>query len=260
MMGGEQAMESAGERVQKIFGERAAFYATSASHRDKQVLARVVEMANPEPHWTALDLATGTGHTAFAIAPYVRSVIGIDLTPQMLAEAEQLRAAQALSNVVFQIADVHDLPYEDSTFNLVTCRRAAHHFSDIRRALNEIRRVLKAGGRVVIDDRSVPEDDFVDRCMNLLDTYHDESHIREYRRSEWQTMLGQAGLSVDAVEFYVAHRPLTALTDGASEENVKKIRKALDNLTGPQRQAFNLIEKDGQLYLNHWFVMLSATT
>src|SRR5215469_7071768 len=103
MMRGEQAMGSTEERVRKIFGERAAFYTTSASHTDKQVLARVVEMANPEPHWTALDLATGTGHTAFAIAPYVRLVIGVDLTPQMLAEAEQLRIAQALSNVVFQI-------------------------------------------------------------------------------------------------------------------------------------------------------------
>jgi SAM-dependent methyltransferase len=252
-------MESAEERVQKIFGQRAAFYTTSASHTDQQVLAKVIEMARPKPYWTVLDVATGTGHTAFALAPHVRSVIGVDLTPQMLAEAEHLRLGQSLSNVTFQLADIHNLPFDDKAFDLVTCRRAAHHFSDIRRALDEIRRVIRAGGRVVIDDRSVPEDDFVDRCMNLLDTYHDESHVREYRQSEWEHMLEQAGFSIEAVEPYVKHRPLTSLTDGVSEENVKKIRKILDDLTGPQREAFNLIEEDGQLYLNHWFIMVSAT-
>lgn len=253
-------MSSTEEETKRIFGQRASYYTTSASHTDPQVLARVVEMASPMPDWSALDVATGTGHTALALAPHVASVIGVDLTPEMLAEAERLRAERSIPNVTFRVGDVRRLPFEDGAFHLVTCRRAAHHFSNIGQALREMRRVLRAGGRLVIDDRSVPEDDFVDACMNALDRYHDESHVREYRPSEWRRMLTEAGFVVEEVEPYVKHRPLTSLTDGVSEENVRKIRETLDRLNARQRETFRLVEIDGQLHLNHWFVMVSAKT
>jgi ubiquinone/menaquinone biosynthesis C-methylase UbiE len=251
-------MKRAEEKAKRIFGQRAAWYTTSASHTDPQVLARVVELGAPQPDWLVLDIATGTGHTAFALAGHVRTVIGIDLTPEMLAESKRLGAARGISNVAFQLADVHDLPFRAETFHLITCRRAAHHFSRIGQALREMRRVLRAGGRLVIDDRSVPEDDFVDDCMNRLDRYHDESHVREYRPSEWRRLLEAHGFAVETVEGYVKHRPLTALTNGVSPENVRGIRAVLDGLTPDQRVALNLREVDGQLHLNHWYVLISG--
>jgi ubiquinone/menaquinone biosynthesis C-methylase UbiE len=181
-------MDSIEKKAQTVFGERASFYTTSNAHTDPQALGRVVALAEPRKNWAVLDIATGTGHTAFAVSPHVNSVVGVDLTVEMLTQAERLRVEKLLSNVVFQIADAHELPFQPETFDLVTCRRAAHHFSNIRRALREMRRVLRIGGKVIIDDRSVPEDDFLDACMNLLDTYHDESHVRQYRASEWQQM------------------------------------------------------------------------
>ena len=102
-----------------------------------------------------------------------------------MSHARSRAAELRLANVSFQIADVLSLPFENEAFDVITCRRAAHHFTDLRRALAEMRRCLRAGGRLVIDDRSVPEDDFVDRTMNELDTLHDESHFRQYRPSEY---------------------------------------------------------------------------
>lgn len=251
-------MKTPEEAAKKIFGERAAHYTTSVQHTDQQILARVITLSAPEPQWAALDIATGTGHTALALASHVASVIGVDLTPEMLAEAEQLRSARAITNVSFRIADAHALPFADSTFDLVTCRLAAHHFSNITQALGEMKRVLRAGGRLVINDRSVPEDDFVDACMNELDWYHDESHIRQYRPSEWQQMLKEAGFEVETVEAYTKHRPLTSLTKDVNEENVRKIYALLDRLNAQQREALNLKEADGELHINHWYVLLSA--
>jgi ubiquinone/menaquinone biosynthesis C-methylase UbiE len=252
-------VKSPEEKARRIFGERAAFYTTSPAHTDPQVLARVVELARPHQDWIALDIATGSGHTAFALAPHVREIFAIDITPEMLREAESLQAERSINNVTFRAGDVHALPFEDGSFQLVTCRRAAHHFSDIVRALQEIYRVLSPGGRIIIDDRSVPEDDFADRCMNLLDTYHDESHVREYRPTEWHRMLDDAGFNVEVVETYSRHRPLSSLTSGVSPENVAKIHETIERLTGSQREMFNLVEKDGQVYINHWFVMVAAT-
>jgi SAM-dependent methyltransferase len=246
------------EAARRIFGERASYYTTSAAHTDPQVLARVVELAAPQPTWTALDIGTGTGHTAFALAPHLAAVVGLDLTPEMLAEAEQLRAARGLNNVTFQIADAHALPYPDASVDLVTCRRAAHHFSDIDRALAEMARVLRPGGRLVIDDRSAPEDDALDDCVNDLDWLHDESHVREYRPDRWVQLLTAAGLVVEVVEPYIRHRPLTSLTDDVAPANVARIHARLDGLDAAQRAALGVVEIDGQLWLNHYYVLLAA--
>ena len=247
------------DAAKRIFAERAALYTTSATHADPQVLARVVQLCRPEPHWSALDIATGTGHTALALAPHVASVIGIDLTPEMLAEAEQLRSERSAINVQFRVADVHHLPFPDASFDLITCRRAAHHFSDIRLALQEMQRVLRSGGRLVIDDRSVPEDNFVDTCMNALDRLHDESHVRQYRPSEWRHMLEAQGFAVETVEPYTQHRPLSALTDGVAADNVQKIQALLDRLDARERHALNLVDVGGRPHLNPWYLLLAAS-
>ncbi|HRU04815.1 MAG TPA: methyltransferase domain-containing protein, partial [Candidatus Brocadiia bacterium] len=156
------------DKVRSVFGRRAAIYTTSAAHTDREVLDWLVRRACPRPEWRALDVATGAGHTAFALAPHLASVIGVDITPQMLEEAGTLGGQKGLGNVSFHLADVHRLPFADASFDLVTCRRAPHHFSDIGQALTEMKRVLKPGGRLVIDDRAAPEDDEADEIMNRL--------------------------------------------------------------------------------------------
>jgi ubiquinone/menaquinone biosynthesis C-methylase UbiE len=247
------------EEARRVFGERATFYTTSAAHTDPEVLARVVALAGPEPAWIALDIATGTGHTAFALAGHVGMVVGTDLTPEMLREAGALRAINGIGNVAFTVADVHQLPFPSATFHLITCRRAAHHFSQIQQALAEMGRALRAGGRLVIDDRSVPEDDFVDECMNQLDRYHDPSHVRQYRPSEWRRLLEVQGFSVTAIESYTRHRPLTAFTGKASPDGVHGIQATIARLTPTQREALDLRDVNGEPFLSHWYCTLVAT-
>ncbi len=241
---------------QIVFGQRAAFYTTSAVHKEKVVLDHLVELAHVQPTDRVLDVATGTGHTAFAFAPHVREVIATDITPEMLVEGERLKEEGGMTNVKFQLADAHQLPFEDASFDVVTCRRSAHHFTAIRKALREMHRVLRPGGRLVIDDRSVPEDDFVDATLNQLDVLHDHSHIREYRPSEWKRMMQEAGCKGEVVESYTKHRPLSAFTNGVEPEDVAEIERIIAGLNVAERAALNVAEKGGEIHLNHWFVMV----
>jgi SAM-dependent methyltransferase len=244
--------------TQTIFAKRAAFYTTSAEHRDQVVLNRLVELAQVQPGHRMLDVATGTGHTAFAFAPHLQEVIATDLTAEMVTEGKKLKEKLGIRNVEFSIADVHEMPFKRESFEIVTCRRAAHHFTDLNQALREMMRVLKSGGRLTIDDRSVPEDDFADRTLNRLDTLHDRSHVREYRPSEWAGMMRDAGCKVQTVELYTKQRPLSAFTEGVESENVAEIERMIASLNEAQRCALNVAEIDGRVHLNHWFVMVAG--
>ncbi len=242
--------------AQIIFAQRAAFYTTSAVHSDRAVLDRLIELAQLQPADSVLDVATGTGHTAFAFAPQVWRITAVDITPEMLTEGEKLKSELGVRNVEFHLADAHALPFGHEAFDIVTCRRAAHHFGNVAQALREMQRVLRPGGRLVLDDRSVPEDDFADATLNRLDWLHDHSHVRQYRPSEWENMLQSAGFAVEAVEPYTKHRPLSAFTNGVEPESVAKIEAMVAGLNEAQRAALNVTEKDGEVYLNHWYVMM----
>ena len=247
------------ERAKTVFGERADLYTTSAAHTDREVLSRLIEIANPKADWRVLDIGTGTGHTALAFAPHVREVVGLDLTEEMLSEARKLAQERSIYNVAFETADVHRLPRElHESFDLVTCRRAAHHFSDIDLALAEMVRTLRSGGMLLIDDRSVPEDDWIDETMHRLDCLHDESHVCQYRASNWLALMENAGLSVEIIEPYTKHRPVAALTARVSPANVAKIHAILDNLSSEERSKLRLEKVDGEDRSTHWYIMVAA--
>ncbi len=110
----------------------------------------------------------------------------------------------------------------------------------------------------MIEDRSVPEDDFVDGCMNVLDRYHDPSHVREYRASEWKRLLEDHRFAIERVEGYSKHRPVTALTDNVAPENVRKIHEVLEGLSPEQRATLNLTAVNGEPHLNHWYILIAA--
>jgi ubiquinone/menaquinone biosynthesis C-methylase UbiE len=245
-------------RAEEVFGERAAYYADSSAHTDPEELRGIVALINPDGTERMLDVATGPGHTAFAFAPRVRQVVGIDLTPQMLALATRIGSERGAGNVQFERADVAHLPFVDESFDLVTCRRAAHHFLDPEGALGEMRRVLRAGGWLLIEDRSVPEDDFVDRTMNHLDVLHDPSHVREYRLSEWRTMLDRAGMRTVSESFLVKHRPVRSLTDTAEPGDAREIMRTIESMSERERRRMNIDTVAGELSIDHYLVLVLA--
>ena len=114
--------------VQKQFGAAAADYAASAVHASGPSLGRLVALVDPQPDWHVLDVATGAGHTALTFAPLVARVVASDITGEMLAEATKLARARGLANVETAHAEAGSLPFPDASFDLVTCRLAAHHF------------------------------------------------------------------------------------------------------------------------------------
>ena len=194
--------------VQKKFGEAAADYAASAVHAKGESLARLVALVAPKPSWRVLDVATGAGHTALAFAPHVAKVMASDITDQMLAEARKLAAERGLGNVKTARAKAEDLPFPDMSFDLVTCRLAAHHFDNPRAFVAEAFRVLMPGGVLAIVDNISPDEPILPeladgearrqlaRAYNEYEKLRDPSHGRCLGLAEWTALLGDAGFAV----------------------------------------------------------------
>jgi ubiquinone/menaquinone biosynthesis C-methylase UbiE len=97
-----------------------------------------------------LEVAMGTGLNLPHYPSGVR-LTGIDLTPEMLAKA-RIRAQDIGRDIVLQEADALDLPFDDSSFDTVVCTYAMCSVSDEKRAIAEMKRVLRPGGRLILVD------------------------------------------------------------------------------------------------------------
>lgn len=138
--------------------------AESAARTNEPLIAA----ARLEPGLRVLDLATGAGQPAFAIAELVGptgEVVASDLVPEMLAGARKRAAARAVRNMRFEIADMEGLPFAARSFDRVTCRFGIMFVPDAERALAEVRRVLKPGGRAAFMVWGPREDTTMFRIM-----------------------------------------------------------------------------------------------
>jgi ubiquinone/menaquinone biosynthesis C-methylase UbiE len=186
--------------VQEQFGKTAQDYVESPTHASGQDILRLVELTEASMHDVALDVATGGGHTALALAPHVGQIVVSDLTPKMLEAAREHILGKDIDNASFELADAEKMPFDDEQFDIVTCRIAPHHFGDITAFASEVARVLKPGGRFVLMDSTSPDDDELDLFINELEQRRDTTHVRSYRLSEWIETIEATGLTVDLHE------------------------------------------------------------
>lgn len=184
-------------QIQQNFGAAAAAYVTSKVHASGPDLVWLVENAALRGNESVLDVATGGGHTAFALAPYAAEIVALDLTRPMLEVAQQEARARGLQNIRYLAGDAQALPFSDASFDVVTCRHAPHHFPRIEQAVSEWARVLKPGGKVLLIDSTSPEDDEADAVLHEIESLRDPSHVRNHRISEWRAYLNAAGLHVE---------------------------------------------------------------
>jgi ubiquinone/menaquinone biosynthesis C-methylase UbiE len=192
----EAAAEEAKRLVQHNFGAVAADYVTSKVHAGGVDLEWLTENAALSGGERVLDVATGGGHTAFALAPHAAEVVALDLTRPMLEAAQKEAVARGLTNISYVEGDAQALPFANASFNVVSCRHAAHHFPNVQQAIGEWARVLKPGGRLLLVDSTSPEENAADATLHQIESLRDPSHVRNYRISAWRVYLSTAGFSV----------------------------------------------------------------
>ncbi len=176
------------------FGKNAQKYVTSETHAKGKDLPIIVEWLNPKKSDVVLDIATGGGHVANVLSPYVKEVYATDLTKNMLANTRN-HLSKSCDNISYVIADAESLPFLDNSFDTVTCRIAPHHFPNPEAFIKESARVLKPGGSFLMIDNVSPDEQELAMFMNKMEYLRDPSHHRCLSVNEWRALFSRNNLT-----------------------------------------------------------------
>jgi ubiquinone/menaquinone biosynthesis C-methylase UbiE len=244
--------------VRASFAPVAANYARAQFHTSSERLREVLDLAQPHGTDLALDVATGTGNTALALAPFVRRVVGVDLTREMLDQARRVTAERKVENAEWVLGDACRLPFPDSSFDVYTVRAAPHHFHDFDGFLSEALRVLKPGRVAAFVDCAPPA--AARDAMHEVEVRRDPSHVRSLTVSEWTERLEVAGFKVEVAtsreldwdfEDWMGNM---AVPPAVSAE----LAKVVESTEGEAREQLHPERRDGKLWHAYWHCLIRA--
>lgn len=193
------------------WSDRLAAYRDSPGHRAGDDLDALIELCEPGPGVTALDVATGGGH----VADRLRAE-GCDVTTCDAAEGME-------PDVVCR---AEELPFADDSFDVVACRIAPHHFSNVARAVREMARVSR---RLVVIEDTLYTGPEVERAEKL----RDPTHVRNLTRDEWLQMIAGAGLLVTDEQVFEKRHPVAAwlARTGCTGRTAQQVRELIAHRT-----------------------------
>ncbi|TML33676.1 MAG: class I SAM-dependent methyltransferase [Actinobacteria bacterium] len=189
----------------------------------------VLRFVAPSGDERALDSGTGSGALAFALAPHVREVVGVDIVPELLEQAR--KRAEQLPNVTFVEGDSTKLPFEYGSFDLAGTLRTLHHIARPELAMAELVRVTRPRGRVLVIDQIAPVDPLAAAELNRFERARDPSHSRALADVDLRGLFESNGLVLIRAEYEREPRELDAYLDLAGCEG--EARERAETLAPP---------------------------
>ena len=246
------------DKARRQFGKQADAYAKGSIFVDVVHLSEVVKRSGVTRNLRVLDIATGAGFLALEFAKEAGTVIGCDLTRNMLLKAREKEKISGLTNTGFLLSDVESLPFPDKSFDIVSCRFAFHHFPSPKKALLEMRRVCR--DRLVLVDGVSSEDADKSRFHNSLEKMRDPSHVRIYRQSEIEEIFNEGGIFITEI----SHREIPQdfgewmTRAGTSEERTKLIEQLMVQSMDSDRTGLHVRLDEGNLGFRYDTIILIA--
>jgi len=236
--------------AQSQFSKQSHRYAQGHILENVEDVQAAIETINLAPASRVLDVATGAGHTGLHLASLGHNVTLADISPSMLERAAQAAARRNLK-VQTRLHAAEELPYADASFDLVTCRVAAHHFSSPESFIRETARVLKPEGHFLLIDGSVADDQpEAEAWLHAVEKYRDPSHHGFLTPRVWSQLCEASGLNVKQAILKPFKQPDLNWyfeTAATTPENREKVLVLVGNAPRSARKLFRLGNEDGNI-------------
>jgi SAM-dependent methyltransferase len=193
-----ETADSHSAQVRDEFAYQADAFARSPTMSLAETLDVVVDLAPSDPEARWVEVACGPGLITRALAPRVDSVLGLDLTPVMVEKARADAAAAGVENVSFELGDATALDLPDDAFDGAITRFSLHHIPAPVRVLEEMRRVVKPGGWVVVSDFVTDDDGEAAAWQEGIERLRDPSHWALLTPARIEAHAERAGLVADS--------------------------------------------------------------
>jgi SAM-dependent methyltransferase len=204
------------------FAQTAERLAALQDRRAPALAARVRRFVSPQGEERALDAGCGAGALAFALAPIVAEVVGVDRVPELL---EQARArAVDVPNVRFIEGDIVELPFPPALFDLVGTLRTLHHVPRPELVVAELVRVTRPGGRLLVVDQIAPNDPLAALELNHFEQARDPTHTRALADVDMRLLFESNNLVLLRSERVPEERELGPYLDLAACEGEERAR------------------------------------
>lgn len=236
------------------FNRQANQYATSVPHSTGESLSILADFAALDRYALGLDIATGPGFTAFAIAPYCQTVIAADIAEGMLKQARKIAGERNITNVRFETIDAQNIAYPDASFDIITCRTAPHHFPDIPQFLSEVHRALKPNGTFLLCDTTTSKSPELADWHQRAEALRDPSHVYAPNPTQWRNLVTEAG-------FHITHEQPTQVNmtfwnwverSGTPKPTIDQLHQDFSTASAPVKNEYGIADLNDNDFSFHW--------
>jgi ubiquinone/menaquinone biosynthesis C-methylase UbiE len=244
--------------VRQQFDRQVAHYLASSAMADRVIIDAILAAASIQPGHRVLDVGCGAGFLLRAYRDAGADVFGVDLSEAMLREAGNTLRPVVVADQLIQ-ADAAQLPFASGTFELVTCKLAFHYFSHPHRVVEEMVRVCRRSGLIVLTDRVASDSPGLCAAQNRLEKLRTPNKVRVYTEGELTAMLKSAGLTVVRRDLVI--QPMGFEEWMAAAGALDRTKRGLELLIGPDGEDLTGLaprEDAGRLVIHHRTLILVA--
>jgi SAM-dependent methyltransferase len=237
------------DRLVGEFTHQAESFNASEAANARETLDALIELAAPAPGQRWLEAACGPGVVARALAPRTGEVHGVDLTPKMIELA--VREAAHLPNVTFAVGDATRLPDPDGAYDGAISRFTIHHVPAPARLVEELARVVRPGGVVVLADHVADDDPAAAAWAQEIERLRDPSHWASLTIRALRELGARAGLELEQEQVHPLALSWTEWLERGS--GTAAARPLIEQLVEDEPQAAAAFRKDGDTLTLRWW-------